>query len=81
MVTINRDDNSQNENFLIIDQIKSLIDNSKQKDVKNQLISYAKSSGFINNVYRKQAWSLLIDPISDSFSTGIYFYDYLSINL
>ncbi len=77
MVTINSDDNSQNENFLIIDQIKSLIDNSKQKDVKNQLISYAKSSGFINNIYRKQAWSLLIDhPISNLYSTGIYLFIY-----
>jgi len=70
MVTINSDDNSQNENILIIDQIKSLIDDRKQKNVKNELIYYANLSGFINTIYRKQAWSLIIDPISDSFSTG-----------
>jgi hypothetical protein len=76
MVTINDDDSSQNKNILIIDQIQLLIDDYQQKqiskkDIKNQLNFYAKSSGFINNLYRKQAWNLLINSSFSNYSTGI----------
>ncbi|CAF1121496.1 unnamed protein product [Rotaria sp. Silwood1] len=74
MVTINNDDNSDNENVLTIDKIKSLFDRYnqktiKQKNVKKKLISYAKTSGFINNIYRKQAWTLLVRTSPDEYST------------
>ena len=75
MVTKNTDDKFDNKTILFIDEIKFLIENYnnkkiKYKSVKNKLTFYAKSSGFINNLYRKQAWNLLINSTSDDYSTG-----------
>lgn len=76
MVTLNNsDDNYQKKNIIINDRIYSLIDQYKQKQIRkkelqNTLISYAKSSGFINNKCRRQAWSLLIDSPDHHYSTG-----------
>ncbi|CAF1015674.1 unnamed protein product [Rotaria sordida] len=76
MVTINNDDNYENENILVIDKIKLLFDRYnqkkiKQKYLKRKLTSYAKISGFINNIYRKQAWNLLVHTSSDEYTTDI----------
>ncbi|CAF3556875.1 unnamed protein product [Rotaria sordida] len=76
MVTINNDDNYENENILVIDKIKLLFDRYnqkkiKQKYLKRKLTSYAKTSGFINNIYRKQAWNLLVHTSSDEYTTDI----------
>lgn len=73
MVTINNNENSQ---------IKILIDQYKQKqipekDVKKQFISYAQKSGFINNIYRKQAWNILIKSPTYQYSSGRFdYFDY-----
>lgn len=75
MVTINNDNNSENEDILTVDRIKLLIDRYNQKKIKpkylrTKLISYAKTSGFINNIYRKQAWHLIADAPCYEYSTG-----------
>lgn len=70
MVTKNTDDKFHNKTILLIDEIKFLIENYNNKKLKYKLIFYAKSSGFINNLYRKQAWNLLINSTSDDYSTG-----------
>jgi hypothetical protein len=76
MVTTNNDDDSsENEN------IKFLIDGYKQKqirekDVKDQLIFFGRLSGFINNIYRKQAWNLLINHPSYDYSIGRFILNY-----
>jgi len=75
MVTINNENNSTNENNLILNQIKLLIDCFNRKEIKqihiqNELTFYAKNSGFINNIYRKQAWNLLINSSKVDYSTG-----------
>jgi hypothetical protein len=80
MLTINND-----ENILIIDQIKLLIDHFNQKKItekypKNKLIFYAKSHGFINNTCRKSAWSLLINSSTDEYLTG-YFFSKIKLNI
>jgi hypothetical protein len=76
MVTINNSDGSyEKKNIIINDWIYSLLDLYKQKQIgekelKYTLISHAKSSGFIDNKCRKQAWSLLIESPDDQYSTG-----------
>jgi hypothetical protein len=76
MVTINESDDSyEKKNIIINDRIYLLFNRYKQKqirkiEVKKKLISYAKSSGFINNIYRKQAWSLIVDSPNYQYSTG-----------
>ncbi|CAF3208224.1 unnamed protein product [Rotaria sp. Silwood2] len=74
MVTVNNDDNSENESVLVIDKITSLFDRYhgktiKEKYVKKKLIFYARTSGFINNIYRKQAWDLLVHTSPEEYST------------
>ncbi|UJR30127.1 hypothetical protein I4U23_017668 [Adineta vaga] len=57
MGTINNENNP-----LIIDQLKTLFDRHlKKNELEKKLISYAKKTGFINNIYRKQAWKVLIN--------------------
>ncbi len=73
MVTINNDND---KNLLIINQINILFDCYKQKliqkkSLKSKLISYAQTSGFINNIYRKQAWNLLVYSANYQYSTGL----------
>lgn len=77
MVTVNNDENSENENSVVIDRIQSLIDRFKEKQIKqeyveNELIFYAKNTGFKNNTLRKQAWSLLANIPSYLYSNGMY---------
>ncbi|CAF5189088.1 unnamed protein product, partial [Rotaria magnacalcarata] len=73
MVTINNDNNSDSEVASVIDNIKLLIDRYNQKKIqrkyaKTKLILYAKTAGFKNNIYRKQAWDLIIDTPSYDYS-------------
>ncbi|CAF3462438.1 unnamed protein product [Rotaria socialis] len=73
MVTINNDNNYDSEVSSVIDNIKLLIDRYNQKKiqrkyVKRKLIFYAQTSGFKNNVYRKQAWDLIVDTPSYDYS-------------
>jgi hypothetical protein len=80
MVTTNDDDRIENKNIFISDQIETLIENFNQKkltpkSVKNKLIFHAKSSGFINNLYRKPAWNILINSASNDYSTGKFLSD------
>ena len=87
MVTVNNENNSTDDNYLIIDQIKLLIDRYnnkqiKQQDIQNKLTFYAKKSGFINNTFRKQAWKLLINSSNDHYSTGkLFIFLFLSFTL
>ena len=69
---------NNDENLLPLDRIQSFIDACHQKkftriSARTQLISHAKASGFINNLCRKSAWTLLIDPPTDGdYSAGIF---------
>ncbi|CAF0923151.1 unnamed protein product [Rotaria sordida] len=56
---------SDDENFLIISKTKSdRIKELLNKKNKRQLIKYAKKTGLINILYRKQIWPLVIRPPS-----------------
>ena len=72
---------NNDENLLSPVRIQSLIDACHQqklsrRSARTQLISHAKSSGFITNLCRKSAWTLLIDPPSDDdYSAGRFLCD------
>ena len=67
MGTINNENNP-----LIIDQLKTLFERHlKKNELEKKLISYAKKTGFINNIYRKQAWKVLINSSdNEHYSSG-----------
>jgi hypothetical protein len=70
---------SDDENFLIINKTKSdRIDKFLRKKNKQKLIKYAKISGLINKLYRKQIWPLLINapsycPVQHDDEKKLYF--------
>ncbi len=56
---------SDDENFIIINKTKSdRIEKFLKKKNKQKLIKYAKLSGLINTIYRKQIWPLFINTPS-----------------
>ena len=74
MVTISNTDEKER---LIVKQIQLVIDQYKRNEIdrdelKDKLILFAQSSGFIDNQHRKLAWNYLVDQSSSAYSSGLF---------